>query len=385
MATHLHAALEQLGAFPQTGHPFISVYADWGQIDNGSRPAIRQIEQELQRIEGELNLHGEERELFLGDHQRIMDYLNTQAPADASGLAIFACAAENAWMALPLYGPVETYVAVDRFPHSFQLARIDDDYETFALVIAEGQEAQIYVIAENQPELAGETEANEKIKRFDQGGQAQMLFQRRTDNVIKAHIKDLGNELGKIIQSRGVQHVILSSNDSIKGIVSEALPRQIQDKVVEYISLDPHADMATIMQTITPIMERVEREQEQQTVADLENQVGSNARGMVGIADTAMALSKGQVRVLVLHKTFAAQGRMNPANGFLYAHGEMKDPYDGSDLIDADLREAFTSRALGQGATIEVVDDDEYLAQHEGVGALLHYRDDQQAKEAGSR
>lgn len=43
----------------------------------------------------------------------------------------------------------------------------------------------------------------------------------------------------------------------------------------------------------TPIMERVEREQEQQITADLENQVGANARGMVGIADTAMALSKG--------------------------------------------------------------------------------------------
>lgn len=76
---------------------------------------------------------------------------------------------------------------------------------------------------------------------------------------------------------------------------------------------------------------------------------------------------------------------MNPSSGFLFAPGYLNDPYDGSELVEVDLREAFVSRALGQGASIEVVDDNEYLAQNGGVGALLHYRDDQQAKEAGSR
>lgn len=91
------------------------------------------------------------------------------------------------------------------------------------------------------------------------------------------------------------------------------------------------------------------------------------------------------MRVLVLHKTFTAQGRMNPSSGFLFAGGYLNDPYDGSKLVEVDLREAFVSRALGQGASIEVVDDSGYLAWNSGVGALLHYRDDQQAIEVGSR
>lgn len=385
MTTDLHAALQQLAAFPATEHPFLSIYADWSQIDNGSRPAIRQIETELQRIAGELNLHGDAREHLEADLQRISEYLNRDAPADASALAIFACGAENAWMAIPLHAPVQTYVAADRFPHMFQLAQVAEDYETFALVVAEGQEARIFVISHNEPEHVGGTEAGEKIKRFDQGGQAQMLFQRRTANVIKAHIKDLGQELGTVIDRYNVEHVILSSNDSIKGIVLDTLPQQIQAKMVDYITLDPNAGMETIMQTITPIMERVEREQEQQVATDLANEVGANARGMAGIADTAMALSKGQVRVLVMHRGFAAEGRTNPSSGFLFAPGYLNDPYDGSELVPVDLREAFVARAFQQGATVEIVESSEYLDQHEGVGALLHYRDDQSAIEAGSR
>ena len=53
------------------------------------------------------------------------------------------------------------------------------------------------------------------------------------------------------------------------------------------------------------------------------------------------------------------------------------DPYDGTQLEVVDLKEAFTARAMQQGATIQVVETNQYLEDHDGVGALLWYRDDQ--------
>ncbi|KAB8145065.1 hypothetical protein F8S13_04330 [Chloroflexia bacterium SDU3-3] len=382
MATDLHAALRQLAATSGEG-PILSIYADWGQTDSGQRPARRQIEQELERLLAEQSLHGEAHEQARQQLGQIMGYLDTQAPADATGIAVFSSPDQQLWQALPLHAPVQTSVALDRFPHLFQLARIADDNETYALVIAEGQEAQIFVIAYNQPEHVAATEADEKIKRFDQGGQAQMLFQRRTDNVIKAHIKDLAQELGQVIERYGVEHVILSSNDAIKGIVLDTLPKHIQDLAVAYINLDPHADMASMMATITPLMTDVERQKEQQIATELENEVGADARGVAGTAATALALSKGQVRTLVMQASFAGSGRINPSSGFLFAPGYLSDPYDGTPLSEIDLREAFVFRALQQGADVEIVEESAYLASNDGVGALLHYRDDVQAKQAG--
>ncbi len=385
MATDLQAALEQLTAIPDTDYPLLSVYVDWSVDGNGQRPAVKMVDQALNDIESEWNLHGEEREQLSSDHVRIMEYLNREAPSEAQGLAIFACAAENVWQAIPLQVPVETSVVAGRFPHMFHLARVIDDFETYALVIAEGQEARILVIAHNEAEFAGHTEASEKIKRFDQGGQAQMLFQRRTGNIIKAHIKDLSAELTKVMDRYNVNHIIFSSNDSIKGIVNDTLPDQIKAKMIDYITLEPRSDMKTIMDTISPLMEQTERAQEQEILEDLENQVGSNARGVVGIAETAMALSKGQVRMLVMTKDFQAMGRYNPTSGFLYEANREKDPYDGTTLEEVELREAFTNRAMQISAEVQIVDSSEYLDQNGKVGALLHYRDDIQAIEAGSR
>jgi peptide subunit release factor 1 (eRF1) len=52
-----------------------------------------------------------------------------------------------------------------------------------------------------------------------------------------------------------------------------------------------------------------------------------------------------------------------------------KCPYDGAELRPVDLREAFAARAIQQNAAIEVVESSDFLDQHEGVGALLRYRD----------
>jgi hypothetical protein len=43
-----------------------------------------------------------------------------------------------------------------------------------------------------------------------------------------------------------------------------------------------------------------------------------------------------------------------------------------------ELREAFTALAVQSKTEIQVVESDEYLTEHEGVGAVLWYNDAQQ-------
>lgn len=376
MAIDLQATLEELTAYPSTELPFLSIYLDLTPDGNGRRPSLLLLEQEFDRIAAQIKQRDGDLPSFEADRQRIMDYINTEAPVEARSLAIFACHGEGVWQALPLQVPLETRVIEDRYPHTFNLARIIDDYETYAVVLADSQESRIFVISLNDAEKAGETQSDEPIRRFQAGGWGQMLFQRRTENVIKAHTKDIADKLGRIIKRNGVQHVIIAGNDSIKGQVLDSLPQQISDLLVDYINLDIQSNMAAILETIEPMMQEVERAQEADDVDTLEAQVNTKGGlGVIGVADTALALSKGQVRHLIILKDFSALGSHNPTSGFLYAGMQAKDPYDGSPVESIDLREAFTARAAQQGATIQVVDESEYLAQHEGVGALLWYRD----------
>jgi peptide subunit release factor 1 (eRF1) len=384
MATNLLATLEQLSAQSSAAHTFLSVYLDWTPDGNGRRPALQLLEQELDTIGAQLAGEADRRPGFEADRQRVKNYVNTEAPKDARGLAIFACNATGTWITVPLQAPVETQIAMDWYPHTFQLARLIDEHANCAVVLADGQEARILVVGLDRLEQVGETEAAEKIKRFDQGGTAQMLFQRRTDNLIKAHIKDLAAQLEQVIRQYDAQHVIIAGNDAIKGMVMDALTEPIKQRLLDYIHLDPAANMKTVMETIEPLLRQAESQQEADDLAELEKQVtAKGGLGALGLADTTMALSKGQVSKLLMLESFGGPGGQCPNCGMLRAGQRNKCPYDGAELLPVDLREAFTARAIQQSADLQVIAQNECLAQYGGVGALLRYRDDEQANVVG--
>jgi peptide chain release factor subunit 1 len=322
---------------------------------------------------------------FEADQQRIMEYVNRDAPKDANGLAIFACDAEGIWETLPLQVPVETHIVEDRYPHIFNLARILDDYETYAVVLADSQESRIFVISLNEAEKAAETEADEKIRRFDAGGWGQMLFQRRTENIIKAHTKDIADKLNRLIKRYDVQHVIIAGNDSVKGVILNNLTQPIKDRLVDFINLDIQSNIQAIMEAIEPRMREVEQEQEADDLDTLEAQVNTKGGlGVVGIGDTALALTKGQVMTLIMHQGFNATGGECSNCGALRPGLRVTCPFDGAEMQQVNLREIFTARAIQQAATVQVVQESSYLDQHEGIGAILRYSDTEQAQEVNA-
>ena len=380
---NVQLALQELTAHPSTESPFLSIYLDWVPDGSGKRPVLMLLEQELDAIAARLAGDSAHRKGFEADRQRIMAYVNGEAPKDARSLAIFACHDEGVWTTLALQAPVKTRIVVDRYPYTFDLARLIDDYKTYAVVLAEGQEARIFVIALSDSEQVGETEAAEKIKRFEQGGMAQMLFQRRTDNLIKAHTKDIAEQLNRVIKRYHIQHVIIAGNDAIKGIVMDTLPDSIKAKVIDYIHLDVTSNIQAIKEAIEPMMREVKRKQEADLLAELEGQIATKGGlGALGVADTALALSKGQVRTLLMLQGFSGAGGDCPNCGMLRAGQRNTCPYDGGELRPVELREAFTARAVQQNAAVEVVEASDYLGQHGGVGVLLLYRDDEQARTA---
>jgi peptide subunit release factor 1 (eRF1) len=306
-----------------------------------------------------------------------MDYINHDLDIDVRGVVIFACSAANVWGAIPLQIQVETRMINDHYPYIFDLARLDDDHETSAVVLATGQEARIMLMGLSDIETVAESEAPEKIKRFQAGGTAQMLFQRRTDNLIKAHMKDVGKELDRLIRHDGVRRIVFAGNDAIKGIVLNELPDNVKALMLDYINLDPNADMNTVRETVDPIFAQAEREQEANDARVLEDRVATKGGlGVAGVADTALALSKGQVHQFIALQSFNDEGGECTKCGMIDAGAAARCPYCGGEMRHGNLRELFALRAVAEDAEIQMIESSDFLNQHGGVGALLRYRDD---------
>jgi len=376
MNTALQTALQELAALPATDSPVLSVYVDWRPDGSGKRPSVRVVDDELRRLGATLEERGPRRDSFEADRQRIMDYLNGDAPADAVGIAIFACHVADLWRPMALQAPVESAVSFGRQPRLYELARIGDDYESYAVVLADSQESRILLVTAGDMREVARTAASEEIRRFDAGGSAAMIFQHRTDNLIKAQTKDMAEVLEKTMRRQPVAKVIIIGNDSIKGAVMGSLSPKLKEQVLDYINFDLNAPGAQLQEVIAPLIRDAERAQEQGDIEALEEQLATKGGlGVAGPPATAMALSKGQVRLLAIAQDFEGQGGLCPTCGLLWADGRATCDADGSKVDPVDLREAFVTKALQQQSSVQVVERNETLDAHGGVGALLWYND----------
>jgi len=373
----LNTKLRELAAQPYTEHPFLSIYLDWNPDGNGKRPQVQTLEQELRGFALRWGGHSEGRTSFEADRERIMEYVQREAPADASGLVIFACQAAGVWETMAFQAPIQTHIAEDRYPHLLQLAQLVDDHEPYAVVLADGQEAHILVVNLESVEQVAETSAGEPIKRFQQGGMAQMLFQRRTDNLIKAHTKDIAAELQKVIDQHQLDHVVIACNDSVKGIVIANMTDKIKERLIDTINMDPTRPLPEVLTRVEPLIQAAERQQEADMVTTFDDQMSTKG-GMAaaGASAVALALSKGQVETLLMTQNFAGEGGECESCGMLIAGDWTMCPYDHSKLLPVDLREMFVTKAIQGSSALQFVMESASLDLHDGVGAILRYRDD---------
>jgi peptide subunit release factor 1 (eRF1) len=86
------------------------------------------------------------------------------------------------------------------------------------------------------------------------------------------------------------------------------------------------------------------------------------------------------VQALLIAQDFSGAGGECINCGMLRVGQRDACPYDGAEMRPVELREAFTARAVQQSADVQIVEASDYLVAHEGIGALLRYRDEQQSK-----
>jgi peptide chain release factor subunit 1 len=276
--------------------------------------------------------------------------------------------------------PVATEIAADTYPHLYQLAHLIDEHETFAVVLAEGQQAQIYVMSLETMEQVGQTEAREKVNRTDVGGWSQLRYERHVGFTLQLHLNELATSLQEAVDEYDVRHIVILTNDSIKGHVRQALPQQLSERVVEMGAYRRPEELPQIISELEPLMQENERRQEAELIGRLEEQLATKG-GLAFSGENAVmqAVHKGQVDTLILDAAYeGGQGGACPSCGMLRAGQRQKCPYDGSELQPIDLREGLVLHGLRQGAQVEIVAETAALREMGGVAALLRYRDDVQ-------
>jgi peptide chain release factor subunit 1 len=376
LETPLREQLDRLVSFTPTEAPVLSLYLDMRADQHGRNNYDTFLRKTL--AERSRSLKGDARKSFDRDAERIAAYLSEHVRSSANGLALFACAAENNFFeAVPLNGPVEQHwLFLGSVPHLYPLARINDQFPRYAALVADTNQARLYVFSLGETETHHQVQ-NVKTRKSAMGGWSQARYQRHVENFHLHHMKEVVDLLDKVVRDEALDRIVIACDDAARPVLMDQLPKHLAQKVIDLTHLDINAPEHEVLARTMEVLQEHDADTD---VAEVERMLDAWRAGGLGVAGpeaTLAALERGQVEELIITATPALlkRAKIATADG---APGplDIDTSASGTDLDTEQhkLADHLVAHAHMSSARIRFIEDPELLSEVGGVGALLRFR-----------
>jgi peptide chain release factor subunit 1 len=308
------------------------------------------------------------------DLQRISDFV--RAGVDRSsvrGLALFSCAAHGFWQAVQLPVPVRDQLVVNHSAYVRPLELIVDDYERFAVLLADRQRARLFVF--ELGELVEFREEFEQLPRHDDDGGDLTRDQVQGHAAARAHqhLRHAARVAFEVWQRRPVDRLVIGAPQEIAAELEAQLHPYLRERVVARLSVPVSASHDEIRQAAMGVEEQIERRKEAEAVARLREAVGAGRRGVAGLSPTLQALVERRVDVLLVSSGYVAPGWRCTSCGFLAARGRRCPACGGEMMHVQDVVDEAVAEALAQKCRVEMCSGNADLDVLGRIGALLRF------------
>jgi peptide subunit release factor 1 (eRF1) len=294
------------------------------------------------------------------------------------GVALFACEGIGLFEALPLPVVYRSRLAVDRTPLIRELASVEDEFGRLLTVVFDRTSARFFeVTAYRTTELKDLRADSTRGKRFhpdhDSPGWGEHAFNNRIRQEKQRHFEAIARELFAIDRRHPAHGIVLAGTGTDAGVVEPFLHNYLVERVIGTAKLNPKDATSALVHSATlAVREAYERASERSLVHEMREGLGSGW-GVNGIMPTLRALSRGQVRSLLVHADASEPGFRCGESGRLAlmdreCRGE-GEPVPVLDVVDDAIEES-----LRQGVDVNVVYEPEARDAIDGLGALLRFR-----------
>lgn len=382
LTTPLSEHLSRLARFDPCPYPVVSLYLnlqpDEHGRDNYSTFLKKAFSEELERFE-----HGSlERESFKADVDRIEKYLRDELDPSANGLALFACSAEDDFFeAIQLVVPIdEHWLFISAQPHLYPLARLEDQYPRYAVVVLDTNAARLFVFALGSVDRELSVQ-NVKTRRVSEGGWSEARYQRHVENYHAQHIKEVAERLERLVREERVDRIILAGDHAVAlPLLRDKLPKQLAEKVADSVSLDITTPAHEILDATLQALRRKDAATDREKVAEALGAWHARGLGVAGAEATLGALEMGQVDELLISASPGAVKRLGnsapaPGDGGTASAGKQRrQPVAQPGPESVALSDTLVTKARQTGASITFIEDEQLLEPVGGVAALLRFR-----------
>ncbi len=315
------------------------------------------------------------------DINAVENYFHNTYNWSGRGVAIFSCAAEGLFHAFPLAIPVPDLVHVGDRPSVKPLADLFDTYGQYGVVLVDQQGARLFSF--NMGELVEhEGVMGEIVKRKKLGGASSFPGRRggvvgRTQaarEVVDRNIKGTVEFATSFFEEHHTRRILIGGTEDTVAQFRALLPKAWQSLVMGVFSLPMTASTAEVRHKAAQIGLQAEEAREERLVNNLITQASKRMGAVIGLGETLKAVDEGRVETLVITRAFHVPGYRCPDCQRLGVSDKLdctgcKRPAEAL----PDVVEAAINTVLKTGGDIEVIQKENPLEKHGGIGAFVRY------------
>jgi peptide subunit release factor 1 (eRF1) len=353
----LDEVLDRLAGFTSDSLPVVSLYLDLRPEERVSSKAF-------------VETAARENPALTADFDKIRAYMKDEAKPSTRTLAVFSCSGEPAlFEAIQLEGAIDGHrLYIDHEPHVFPLARLADQYSSYAALLVNTNSARLFVFSAGAAERQ-QTMRNKKGKRVSAGGWSQARYQRRAENLHQKHIKEVADAVDKIIEEDQVTKVLVSGDDVAMPLLRQHLSARARERLIEVDGLDLKAADADVFRATLDAFREADDHTDAGLVSQVLNAYRAHGLATIGEAGVKAALERGQVDRLLVPAIPAASAADQQSSGV-----DSAGTKEQRGQLDESTVENLVTLARRTDATVTFIEEAQLLKEAKGVGAILRFR-----------
>jgi peptide chain release factor subunit 1 len=284
----------------------------------------------------------------------------------ATTLAIFASHKYDFLRVLSLPIALHNSLVVDTSPYIRPLARIQDEFEDYTLVVMDSHQARIYAISlgvvEQQKSLSEDI-----MNKHKKGGWSQQRFQR----LRRGAIHKFYTEVLEFLEKSEPKQIILAGPGTAKQHFTELMPQHLQQKIIATID-SSFDDNKRLLSSSLTAMRNHEQQEADDVIEQIKSEIFKDGLAVYGLEHTLQAAQQGKIDILVVEKDYKLKGCICEHCQLIKA-GPIKDcPLCGQPTSEADVIEEIIEFAERTDATVEFTEHEE-LQNLGHIAALLRF------------
>lgn len=287
--------------------------------------------------------------------------------------ALFVCWALEYAQAVDLPVAVETVVRVEAAPYLRPLAELEDEYEDFAVVMADNTSAEVYFVSGAEMEEARRVRGDVK-NRVKKGGWSQKRYARRREKELHAYAAEVAAALEALHDASPFERLVLLGSDEALQAIEAALSAPMQERLVARAPVDLGEDAEALREATFDAYFEGERASEENLWTRIKEAYFAGGLAVAGPTHVTKAALEGRVEVMLVARDAKIAGTRCRACEHL-AHGTPATCYrcGSSDLFQVDLVNDLVEQLALTSAEADFVDPFEALEEVGRVAALLRY------------